>query len=210
MPVSGPGAGMPGLEGGQLQPKPTDMTKQFSGQLADMSASVDNLREMLPQTRDKLGLMRGAGVRGSVGQYLGTDQDLVALRNEAKRLFDLVYIKSGKQINEREMGILKSYLPDINQHPDVFAANLERFAKTLEAIKKARGLGAPSSGPGPGPGRSSDPSLEGITSDLPGGGWNPPGGRQGPGSPGSLGSAEPDFIWDGQRLVPNPAKHQVR
>lgn len=130
---------MPG--GSEQMQKPTEGTLQATSQLGDMATAVQNIRTMLSSNPGlSTGAMRGAGIRAAIGSYTGTDRDLVTLRNEASRLFDLVYLKSGKQINPNEQAILARYLPDVNQDPQVFADNLNRFMVTLEQIAKARNI----------------------------------------------------------------------
>lgn len=137
-PVAVPGVG----GGGQLQPKPTEGSMTAAGQLADMYEAVKNLDSGYEGIKGKLGILHGAGPRAAVGEFLGSDPELVAYRNEAQRLFNMVYVNSGKQINERtELPILKSYLPRINQDAGVFFANLQRFKRGVEAIISARRLG---------------------------------------------------------------------
>lgn len=136
--AGGPATPVMTEDGSPLQ-KPTQGTLDAKAVLSDMFASVGNIRNIL--RKKTVGTGPGAKLMAGFTEMTGIGaQDRVTLRNEAARLYDLVYLKSGKTINPNEQKILGQYIPDITQDDETFINNVERFVQTLTNIATARGL----------------------------------------------------------------------
>ena len=95
----------------------------------------------------------GRSVLGGAGQ---TDKQIIfnAALNQARN--SLVYLLSGKQINEQEYKRLETQMPSSTLTPKSFVANMTEFKRTLgdiltnkEGTLKAGGYGAGSTSPAP-------------------------------------------------------------
>ena len=95
----------------------------------------------------------GRSVLGGAGQ---TDKQIIfnAALNQARN--SLVYLLSGKQINEQEYKRLETQMPSSTLTPKSFVANMTEFKRTLNSILtdkqetlKAGGYGAGSTSPAP-------------------------------------------------------------
>ena len=130
--------GVMGVPTGQAKPLTGEMivTQQQIGTLKDVFGRVKKLYKP-----EYVGALQGrAGAVRSV--TIGNPEDRATFYSGLQDINNtLIYLKSGKQINEQEYERLKSAMPHKNLADSDFSARMTEFEKVLDSIGKERQKG---------------------------------------------------------------------
>ncbi|MDD4986092.1 MAG: hypothetical protein PHQ43_09965 [Dehalococcoidales bacterium] len=117
------------------KPMPSEMvtSEQQIGTLADTLSAMKQLYK--PEYVGPV-----AGRAGKLAeQTIGVSPDRAAFNSMVAQLNNtLVYLMSGKQINESEMKRLRAQMPSVDLPPTVFKARMAEFERTVGSIVKER------------------------------------------------------------------------
>lgn len=131
----GPGAGT-------AQP-PTGLKKPMSNEMVTTMQQIGTLKDTLKAMKDVykpeyVGPIAGR-YRSIKEQTVGIDDNQALFRSRVAQLQNsLIYLMSGKQINEAEYERLKRQLPDVNLPSNVFNARMQEFERTVDSIIENR------------------------------------------------------------------------
>lgn len=123
--------------------EPTGFNKPMPNEMITQNQQIGTLKETLNRVKT---LYKKDYVGPVAGRVAGLEESTVGLSTE-QAIFNadnaqiqntLVYLMSGKQINEQEYARLKKQLPDKNLPPSVYEARMDTFEKTLDSIIKER------------------------------------------------------------------------
>jgi hypothetical protein len=125
------------VAGGPIGEKPLSPSQITSEQ------QIGTLKETLNRVKN---LYNPGWVGPIAGRWGGVKESTVGLTPEQARFYSdlaqmqntLVYLMSGKQINEHEFERLKKQLPDRDLPPSTFKARMNTFEKTLNSIINQR------------------------------------------------------------------------
>lgn len=127
----------------QLGKPPTEGTVTSTSQLATLKSSLDRVKEAY--TPSYVGPFVGNVSSKIQEKVLGfpTDQQGVSPQasfysNLADIKNTLIYLKSGKQINENEYQRLSEQLPDRSLPPSTFQSRMSEFSRILDTIISSR------------------------------------------------------------------------
>jgi hypothetical protein len=118
---------------------PTGKAKPLTGEMITAEQQISTLKDTLDQAKklykpDWVGPVVGR-TAGVLEQTVGIDPKRSAFNAQVAQMKNtLVYLMSGKQINEQEYERLRAQLPDINLPPKNFQARMGEFERTLNSI----------------------------------------------------------------------------
>lgn len=123
--------------------QPSGAGKPFTGEMITTEQQIGTLKETLQRVKT---LYKDNYVGAVTGRLAGLAEKTVGLSSEqaqfnsdlAQVKNSLIYLMSGKQINESEYKRLLDQLPDKNLPPSVFKARMSNFDKTLNSIISQR------------------------------------------------------------------------
>lgn len=108
-----------------------------------LRGQISRIKNLAASTNYK-GIGPGAAVLGKLGEYspveaFETDADTVELYQQINDVMNqMVYLRSGKQINEQEFARLKAAFPAPNLNETAFKRRLDTFSTVFEEVMAAR------------------------------------------------------------------------
>lgn len=123
--------------------EPTGIGKPLTGEMITTGQQINTLKE----TFDRVNTLYKKEYVGPIqGRTGGLKEKTVGLKAEQAQFYSdleqtknsLIYLMSGKQINESEFKRLMAQLPDRNLPSGVFEARMKNFKMTLDSILKNR------------------------------------------------------------------------
>lgn len=123
------------VQTGQKRPMPAEMVvaEQQIGTLRD---TMERIRGTYKE--DYVGPV-GGRYGQAMGEWVGLPQEQAEFYADVAQINNtLIYLMSGKQINESEYERLKKQLPSANLPPSTFMARMDAFEKTVDSIVENR------------------------------------------------------------------------
>ncbi len=124
--------------------------KPLTNEMITSLQQIETLKETMKAMKDVYNPKEGVKHKEWVGpvqgrysglkeQTVGMEEDQAMFRSRVAQLQNsLIYLMSGKQINESEYVRLKKQIPDINLPDKVFEARMNEFDRTVDSIIKNR------------------------------------------------------------------------
>lgn len=158
VPGSGPAPSNPGnvqakpIIGPDGKPLKNRLDQSAHDNLNAMVNIADSLNEAvttLARAPNETGPEKAA-YSATIGKLPGTSVNLPFEENKAAlaKLYDIVYVKSGKQINETELRVIEKYKPDANDKPAIVALKMRGLQLHLYSMLYNRGMNYQTNGYG--------------------------------------------------------------
>jgi hypothetical protein len=134
-----------GEETRRVKVGPAAQSTLQSGKNSQYAAMVDLLNNIKAGKKDDyLGgaLSGGGGLLGGVREITGMidDQEAQFRANVSSLANQLLYLRSGAQINEQEFERLMKEMPSVTLAPNVFESRLQAFEKQLSSMLRAKNI----------------------------------------------------------------------